>query len=181
MKNAILIFFLTLVSSIYCQERYLTRTGEIHFEASVPSFEPVASQNNSATVILNPSDGAIAALALIKAFRFENALMEEHFNENYAESYKYPKATLKGSIEGFSIEKLSEKSTQMMMNAQLTFHGVTKSLDIPVEISKKGRTILFHAEFSLKPEDFNIKVPGVVRNKVAKKVNVEVNFMLQKQ
>src|SRR5690606_29674459 len=105
MKNYLIIICMSVSLYGFSQERLLTRTGEVQFEASVPSFEPVAAENNSVTAILDPETGEIAALALVKAFRFQNALMEEHFNENYAESFKYPKATLKGNLEGFSLEK----------------------------------------------------------------------------
>lgn len=181
MKNAIFIFCLGFVLNVNSQERFLTRTGQINFEASVPSFEPVAAKNNSATAILDPSNGEVAALALVKAFRFENALMEEHFNENYAESTKYPKAKLEGQIEGFSLEKLSETPTTFPLNAELTFHGVTKSLEIPLKISKEGDVVFLHSGFVLKPSDFNIEIPGIVRDKVAKEVNVSVDFKLEKQ
>ena len=84
MKNLLLLLIFGFLSQIQAQERFLTRTGEIQFEASIPSFEPVAAENKTVTAIINPKNGDIAALALVKGFRFENALMEEHFNENYA-------------------------------------------------------------------------------------------------
>lgn len=180
MKNTIFIFCLGFILNANSQERFLTRTGQINFEASVPSFEPVAAENNSTTAILDPKKGELAALVLIKGFRFENALMEEHFNENYAESFQFPKATLEGEIKGFSIEKLSEEPAAFPLKAQLTFHGVTKSLEIPLEISKSGTTIYLHSNFSLLPGDFNIEIPNIVRNKVAKEVMVKVDFELKK-
>ncbi|HET8810093.1 MAG TPA: YceI family protein [Flavobacteriaceae bacterium] len=181
MKNWILLLILGVAFNLHSQERFLTRTGEIRFEASVPSFEPVAAENNAVTAILNPQNGDIAALALVRGFRFENALMEEHFNENYAESVKYPKATLKGKIEGFSLEKLSETPTPFSLKAQLTFHGTTKTLTLPLQISKKGSTIQLRSNFVLYPKDFNIEIPGIVREKVAKEVSVEVFFELKKK
>lgn len=181
MKNYLILLCMSLSLFGYSQERFLTRTGQVNFEASVPSFEPVVAKNNSVTAILNPETGEIAALALVKAFRFKNALMEEHFNESYAESYNYPKTTLKGMIEGLSLEKLSEKPMGFPLNAEITFHGTTKSLIIPLEISKKGEVILIYADFNLKPSDFNIEIPGIVRKKVAREVNVVVDLKMAKK
>ena len=105
-----LFYILFFVSAFnFAQEKYLTKTGELSFEASVPSFEEVAAKNNSVTALLNTENGEIAVLALIKGFRFKNALMEEHFNENYAESTKFPKALFKGQIVNFSLDKSIRK------------------------------------------------------------------------
>ena len=86
------------VGNLIFAQKMITRSGEIKFEASVPAFEPVAATNNSVSAVLDRSNGEFAALALMKAFKFKVPLMEEHFNENYIESSKYPKATFKGKI-----------------------------------------------------------------------------------
>ena len=85
MKSVYLFF--TLISFFaFSQEKYLTKTGTLVFEASVPSFEEIKATNTNVTAIFNASNGEFATLALVKGFRFKNALMEEHFNESYAES-----------------------------------------------------------------------------------------------
>ena len=99
----ILLVFFTTIS--FSQEKRITKNGLINFEASVPSFEPVEAKHNNVSAILNIATGDIASLALVKGFRFKIALMEEHFNENYTESTKYPKATFKGKIENFDVSK----------------------------------------------------------------------------
>ena len=107
MKNIIAFFSLALLSFSTVADKKITKTGTIVFEASVPSFEEVKAKNEAVTCILNPDNGEIAALALMKGFRFKVALMEEHFNENYVESSKYPKATFKGKIDNFDESKLT--------------------------------------------------------------------------
>ena len=79
----------------FSQSKYLTKSGLLNFEASVEAFEEIKATNNNVTAILNTENGQFAALALVKGFRFKNALMEEHFNENYAESDEHPKAIFK--------------------------------------------------------------------------------------
>ncbi len=90
MKKIAFVVLIALCSFAPIQEKKLTKTGTITFEASVPSFEEVKGKNTAVTCILNTSNGEIAALALMKGFRFKVALMEEHFNENYIESSKFP-------------------------------------------------------------------------------------------
>ena len=162
----------------YTQEKYYTKTGEVNFEASVPSFEEVKAINNKTTVILNTDTGEIASLILVKGFRFKVALMEEHFNENYAESSKYPKATFTGKIINFSLNKLTATPIKYTSNGQLTFHGKAIEINPALLISKVDNTIYITSKLILKPEDFNINLPKVVRNKVAENIEVSIQLNL---
>ena len=178
MKNIIyLILFISTFS--FAQSKYLTKNGTIGFEASVPSFEEVKAENNTATAILNTENGEFAALVLIKGFRFKNALMEEHFNENYAESDKFPKATFKGVINDFDSGNLNKEYT---INGTLTFHGKSKLLEnIKIQISKNDELIIFSGKFSAKASDFDIDIPKIVRKKIAEDVEVSFKFELKKK
>ncbi len=169
MKYLIYIF-LFLSTGILAQDKYLTKTGTLTFEASVPSFEEVKATNKAVTAILNKDNGEFAALALVKAFRFKNALMEEHFNENYAESDDYPKAIFKGIISGDSFK------------GELTFHGKTKTIEnIEFNKSLEGDTIILKGYFKVNVSDFDIKIPKVVSNKLSEEVNINFEFRLKKK
>ena len=171
---------LVLISaSAIGQGKYLTKTGILNFEASVPSFEEVAAKNESVTAILNTENGDFAALAFVKAFRFKNALMEEHFNENYAESDTHPKATFKGNISGFDI---SNGDTTQSVDGSLTFHGVTKALkDISMSIKIVGDKIMMSGNFKVLVSDFEIEIPKIVSKKLSDEVSVDFNFELVKK
>ncbi|MEO1031135.1 MAG: YceI family protein [Bacteroidota bacterium] len=179
------ITFITLLFvsiSAIGQNKYLTKTGELAFEASVPSFEEVAAKNQSVTAILNTANGEFAALALVKGFRFKNALMEEHFNENYAESDQYPKATFKGKIKDFSLDYLSKTDNATTVNGSLTFHGVTKELmDIPLTITSVGDKIMLSGSFTVLASDFDIDIPKIVAKKLSNDVKVNFSFELVKK
>lgn len=178
-KIFVIILFISTVS--FGQNKFVTKTGELDFEASVPSFEEVAAKNNSVTVIVNAENGEIAALVLVKAFRFKNALMEEHFNENYAESDKFPKATFKGKFLDFSFEKLSG-STNLFIEGELEFHGETKQFDkIPITLEYKNDKIILSGNFSARASDFNIKIPKIVQSKVSDIVQITFSFELLKK
>lgn len=181
MKNFIYILFL-FTGIGFAQGKYLTKTGNVQFEASVPSFEEVAAESKSVTAILDASNGEFAALVFVKGFRFKNALMEEHFNENYAESDKFPKATFKGQIEDFYIKELSNSEKVYSLNGTIEFHGVTKDLkDVEINLKRDGESIHFKSELILLPSDFDIEIPKIVRNKVAQQVNVQIQFELVKR
>ncbi len=175
-----IIYFITFLSiNAFSQTKYITKTGTVAFEASVPSFEEVAAKNNSTTAILNTENGEFAALVLVKGFRFKNALMEEHFNENYAESDKYPKATFKGKIHGFSFKDL-KKSTSFKITGELFFHGKTKKFeDIPINVSIDSNDIInITGNFNAIVSDFDIKIPKIVQNKVSQEIKIHYQFYL---
>ena len=175
-----IIYLLLFIGSIsFAQNKYLTKNGNIGFEASVPSFEEVKANNNSVTAILNTENGEFAALVLIKGFRFKNALMEEHFNENYAETDKFPKATFKGIIDNFELSNIEENFN---VSGALSFHGVEKKMEqVPISLIKKDDVITFSGTFSANASDFDIKIPKIVRNKISENVDVSFEFELKKK
>ena len=180
-KITFLILMLISISAIG-QSKYLTKTGLLAFEASVPSFEEVAAKNNSTTAILNTENGDFAALALVKAFRFKNALMEEHFNENYAESDNHPKATFKGNIENFNFDTLNKLDSSFSIDGSLTFHGVTKEIkSISLTIKMVDDKIVLSGSFKVLVSDFDIEIPKIVANKLSDEVSVAFNFELVKK
>jgi len=176
MKDLFLLFILFLSTNFYSQEKLLTRNGIIIFEASVASFYEVKAKNINSSCILNTKTGEIAVLALIKGFRFKIALMEEHFNENYIESFKYPKAIFKGKIENLDVNTLSNTFKKYTISGIIELHGKTKSITIIANIKKYGNGIEINSNFNLNPSDFDIKIPNIVKNKVAKTVEVFLDF-----
>ena len=176
MKKIIYLFLLIGVLG-FGQNKYLTKNGTVLFEASVPSFEEVKATNNSVTAILNADNGEFAALALVKGFRFKNALMEEHFNENYAESDTYPKATFKGIIQNFELEDLNK---QYVLNGSLSFHGVEKPFkDLNVILEQKDEVILLTGNLKTKASEFDIKIPKIVSEKIAEEILISFDFELK--
>ena len=179
MKNLI------IVLSIFCafnlinaQEKFITKTGTINFEASVPSFEEVKASNNNVSAILT-DNGAIVSLALVKGFRFKVALMEEHFNENYAESSEFPKTTFKGKITDFNLNELSEEDKSYTILGVIMLHGVEKDIEVPASIKLVDGDVYISTNFILKPEDFEIEIPSIVSSKIAEEINVSANFILK--
>ena len=161
-------------------QKLITKTGSIKFQASMPTYEEVAAENKSVSAVLEQSTGDFAALVLIKGFRFKVSLMEEHFNENYMESEKFSKATLKGKIEDFDSAKITNTAKNFTLKGDLTIHGKTKPLNVIVKVSKAANGVNAVGSFEVKPEDFDIEIPGMVRKKIADKIKITYNFLLVK-
>ena len=172
MKNSILLVLTLALGQVIYAQKYFTKTGTINFEASVPSFEEVKAKSATTTAIYDTSNQNIAALVLVKSFRFKVALMEEHFNENYAESDKYPKAKFQGKV-------IATKGNQVQLKGTLNFHGVAKEIDVPATLDKNDGNYHLQSSFILKAEDYHIKIPKVVRKKIANDIHVDLDFTLQ--
>lgn len=179
MKKTILfaLFFSTVIS--FAQEKMITKTGKVTFEASVPAFEEVKATNSGVTCVLNPKTGEIASLSLMKGYRFKLALMEEHFNENYVESNSYPKSTFKGKIENFDVASLTATAKDYSMKGKMELHGKTKEVTIPAKIRKTDAGIEIVSSFNVNANDFGIEIPSVVKSKVSNKVNVKTEFTVK--
>jgi len=159
-------------------QKLYTKTGALNFEASVQSFESVKATNDGTTVVLDSSDGKIAALALIRGFHFENALMEEHFNENYIESNEHPKATFRGNLENFDYTILDEKESSFTLKGDLSIRGIAKSIETQALMSKTSDGTRFSFSFVVTPGDFDIKIPAPVKNKIAKEIRISADLLL---
>jgi hypothetical protein len=172
----IVLWLLPQVST--AQGQYMTRSGEITFEASVPTFEPIKATNTGSTAIFDTQTGEFAALALVRGFRFRVALMEEHFNENYIESHEYPKTSFKGTIADFDASKLNDGPQKLNLTGALSLHGVTQNIELPVKIHYQGEQLLLSADFSVRSEDYAIEIPKLVRKQIAETVNISVRLRL---
>jgi hypothetical protein len=156
------------------QQHYFTRNGTVTFFSSTP-LEDIKAENYSVTAVLNLSTGDVEYSMLIKSFNFKKALMQEHFNENYMESHKYPKASFKGKVAG--IEQLQGNTTgsfNVVVTGNLTMHGMTREVSTPGTLSVDDGKVTARATFTVKPEDYDIAIPPVVRDKIAREIEITV-------
>lgn len=170
---------LILANAGFAQDKMLTKTGKITFEATVPAFEEVKAKNEGVTCVLNTKTGDIASLALIKGFKFKLALMEEHFNENYLNSDAYPKSTFKGKIENFDINSVTATAKEYTLKGKLELHGKTNDLITKAKIRKTENGLEIISNFTVNASDYDIEIPSVVKKKVSNKVNVKTEFLLK--
>lgn len=169
------LFMLLITSGIFAQGKYFTREGNVQFKSDA-SLEKIEAKNNKVSSAIDSKSGKVEFAVLIKSFHFEKALMQEHFNENYMESDKFPKATFAGNITNLKdINFSKEGSYKATVKGKLTIHGVTKDVTSTgtVKVVKGGINV--SNTFKVALADYGIEIPSVVKDKIAKEVDVIVN------
>lgn len=180
MKKRTLLSVFLLLAGYASAQKYSSKTGKLTFEASVPLFEDIYAQDDANLVILNADTGEMASVSVVKNFHFKTKLMEEHFNESYAESAKFPKTTFKGKIVGFDKSKLTASPQKYTVQGTLNFHGIDKAISSAASMYAKDGKIYMQGSFVAKPADYKVTIPKVVTKKIAENVNVEYNYILIK-
>lgn len=177
MKKLIIASLILAVASPAFAQKYMTRTGKISFNATSPkSPEKIEAVNNEVATILDSKTGDFVFQAPIKSFKFERDLMQQHFNENYMESDKFPKAQFKGKIANMNEVNLAKDGTyKASVTGELTIHGVTKTVTVPGTVTVKGSNATASAKFVVHLADYKVEVPSVVSDKVAKDATIVVD------
>lgn len=158
------------------QTKYFTKAGSIRFY-SKSSLENIEAVNNKVVSVWDVSTGQVEFAALMKGFEFEKALMQEHFNENYVESDKYPKAIFTGIIENSKAISLAEDNVATVkVNGSLTMHGVTKPVNTMATITVKNGIVQAYCSFSIALADYKIEIPSIVSDKINKTIGIAVNI-----
>lgn len=174
-KTAVLLPVLLLLTTLlYSQQRYFTKSGNISFTAG--SGEDIDGVNKTTTSVFDATTGEIEFAVLVKGFEFKRALMQEHFNENYMESDKYPKAVFKGKI--VNIDKVNfqkEGLYPVIVKGVLDMHGIKKELETNGTFKVSGGTVISNADFPVLLSDYNIIIPSLVKDKIAKTAAIKVN------
>lgn len=165
--------------TLNAQNKFFTKSGNISF-FSYTLVEDIKADNNQVLSIIDTENGKIVIKVLMRSFHFKKALMEEHFNENYIESYKYPKAIFKGNIKNY--EELSEL-TETEITGTLTIRGIEKEVVIKTNVEYLNDEIILKGDFIVQIADFDIKIPSVVKNNISKtiKISFELNHKLYKK
>lgn len=178
--SLIIVITSTVFSALnsHAQKLFSTKTGHVWFFSSTP-IENIEAHNKQTTAIINTEKGEIAFAILIKSFEFEKALMQEHFNENYMESDKYPKSTFKGVITNLKdIHFEKDGKYDAIVEGDLTIHNVTKKITVKGTINKKDGAIELNALFQVAPKDYAIQIPKMVENNIAKTIDVHIEAIL---
>ena len=156
------------------QTKYLTKKGFISFFSTSP-IEDIEARNQQVTAIVDVGSSQLAFVLPITGFVFKRTLMQEHFNENYLESDKYPKATFTGRLTGLAPDALTTPGPHpAQATGDLTMHGVTRRIVAPATLELKNGQLLATATFDIAPADYTNEIPLLVRDRIAKTVAVRV-------
>ena len=179
-KNLILFVALVFTLSVsFGQGKFYTKTGKISFISKAP-LEEIEGKNKTVTAVVDSKTGAMQFAVQMKGFEFEKQLMQQHFNENYVESDKYPKAEFKGSISNNStINYSKDGSYPAKVKGKLTIHGVTKDVETTGTLKINGGKIDANSTFNVLISDYNIKIPAVVKDKVSNTIKITVDCDLE--
>lgn len=177
MKKLIFIMLMICGSlSSSAQSKYLTKTGFIGLYSHT-TMEDISANNNQVASILDIATGEIIFTVLMKSFKFDRALMEEHFNENYVESDKFPKASFKGKITNLSnVDFKKDGKYNVDIDGDMTIHGVTKPFKTNGTIEVQNEKIIGKSKFLLNPHDYNIEIPNLVKSKFADNFEITVDM-----
>jgi len=164
----------TIFEGFAQNEIFSTNSGSIKFFSSAP-LEDIEAQNNKAISLINTRNSEIAVRVPIKQFQFRNRLMQEHFNENYMESEKYPHATFKGKINE-TIDFRKPGTYNVSATGTLNIHGVSQQRTLNGKLTIADSGITLNTSFDVLLKDHKIRIPSIVFNKIAEKIAVTTVF-----
>jgi polyisoprenoid-binding protein YceI len=176
-KYTLLLFSILSSYATSFGQKMVSKDGQVSFFSETP-MENIAAVNNNVTCVIDASNGNVAVKMQMVEFKFKNKLMEEHFNENYMESEKYPNGYFSGTIaDKFDITK--DGSYPVTAQGKLAMHGAAKEVTLKGILTVKNGKVNLKTDFKAKPGDFNIKIPSLVMVKIAEEIEVKCNITFQ--
>ena len=173
MVRKIISFFLFFLICLNCSaQQYIANNGEISFFSEAP-LEDITAVNNKVSAVFDISSNNLVFQLKISDFIFPKALMQEHFNENYLESDIYPKSTFVGKL-------IENQDGKAIVRGDLTIHGKTNAINVDGVMILNKESVFISAGFSVKLEDYNIRIPKIVMYKIAEEIDIKVNIELKK-
>ncbi len=162
--------FLVLVAGVLAvnAQTYKTRDGKLFFNPNKnQGNKEYSAESTEGTALFKVETAEVAMLVPMKSFHFNNALLEEHFNENYLHTNKYPNAKYSGKLIGFDKSMLAKDGEyKMTSEGKVELHGASQPFKAPVTMIVKGGTVTFKCTFSIKAESYNIDIPALVKPKL---------------
>jgi polyisoprenoid-binding protein YceI len=180
MKKIVLALSMMVMATTTFAQIQFTKNGTIKFNSTTTNtVDKVEATNKSAVCKLNTTTGDVEFGVLIKSFVFSNDLMQQHFNENYMESDKFPKCTFKGKITNLKdVIFAKDGAYKAMVEGKMAIHGKTKDIKVPGTITVKNGKATINATVSLPLADYAIAIPSAVKDKISKEINTVINCSL---
>ena len=175
MNKIIVTIVCFIFTSVVFSQKMMTRSGEIKFDATVPgALDSVIATNKTVSSIFDKTTGELVVQGLVKSFKFKSPLMEEHFNENYMESDKFPKTSFKGKVVDYN-----GKTGSYDIEGDLTIHGVTNKVKTKIIISNSGGKLALAANFVVKLIDYKLDVPAMAKKTLEETANISIKLILE--
>ena len=177
-KTITLLFMFGITTQISAQEKLITKTGHVWFYSHA-ALEDIEAHSRQVVAIILPDKGSIAVAIPIMSFEFKKTLMQEHFNENYMESAKYPKAKFTGSVNNLSDINLKKNGVyKTTVEGDLTIHNITKHVKAAGTVEVKDGTYAVKSKFTVEIKEYNIAVESRFVQNIAStiEINIDLNF-----
>ena len=175
MKKIAIVVVALLIGGATFSQKMMTRAGEIKFDATVPgAMDEVIGTNKTVSSIFDKSTGEVVVQAMVKSFKFKSPLMEEHFNENYMESDKLPKASFKGKVMNYI-----GKTGTFDVEGDLTIHGVTNKVKTKMTVDNDGSKLDISGVFVIKLSDYKLDVPALAKKTLAETAKISIKLPLE--
>ncbi len=169
--NRLIIAILFFASINLHAQKFLANNGQVTFFSDAP-LENISAINNNVSAVFDASTNDLVFQLKVSDFIFPKALMQEHFNENYLESDIYPNATFLGKVT-------ENNNGRVIVKGDLKIHGITNNITVNGEIVQNTASIIISANFTVKLEDYSIKIPTLVMYKIAEEIEITVNIELK--
>ena len=176
MKHFLLLpaFILIFNFSSAQNKLYSSNKSEFSFFSKTP-LEDIDAKNIRASSIINSSNRELVVRIPVSQFQFKNKLMQQHFNENYMESEKFPNATFKGKInEEIDLNKAGSYSVSA--SGMLNIHGIDQNRNLVGKLTVSENSLLLETKFEVLLVDHKIDIPKLVFKKIAEKINVSASI-----
>jgi polyisoprenoid-binding protein YceI len=178
MKNTLSILFaISLLGNVSAQKFTVEKSSVVFY--SHATIEDITAENKKSSAIFNVETKEIVFSIPIAEFQFAKSLMQEHFNEKYMDTDKYPKSTFKGKVSGFDSNSSGAQNAKAA--GKLSIHGVERDVEIPGTIEKSGDKLLFKSKFIVKLEDYKVDRPQLLWQNIAEQVEVTIDFVFKPQ
>ena len=165
-----LISFIGLALPLSAQKKYSTNNAVVHFIAA--DDVDIDAVNKEAVSRLE-SNGDLSFILLVKNFKFEMETMQNHFNTEYLESDKFPRAFFAGKITNINAVNFSKDGKYPITVAgNLQVHGVNKPIQTNGWLEINNGLVKASAQFVVTLKDFGIG--GFLIKMVADKININV-------
>lgn len=178
MKNILIVFAVGSLLTPAVAQKYTVEKSSVVFYSHA-TIEDITAENKKSSAIFNAATKEIVFSIPISEFQFAKSLMQEHFNEKYMDTDKYPKSTFKGTVSGFDASAAGTQNAKA--TGKLTIHGVERDVEIPGTIEKSGDKLLFKSKFIVKLEDYKVDRPQLLWQNIAEQVEVTIDFVFKPQ
>lgn len=155
------------------QDSYACKNARISLYSSAP-IEDIKAVSTAGASVYNAASDELAFSVAIRSFQFDKSLMQEHFNSDYMESDKFPRATFKGKLQEH-IDVTKDGTYPIKVSGTLSVHGITQNRVVPGTISIKNGVISMTSEFMVKCTDHHIDIPQIVFHHIAESIQINVS------